>query len=111
MSYWTVIRRDTDEVIGQGGLEPIAFNGDEIELAYQFGKMHWGKGYATEVAHASAKFGFEQLGLDRFVALTYPQNGHSIRVLEKVGFGFVGKSDMYYHTMLNVYEMNKPTEN
>jgi RimJ/RimL family protein N-acetyltransferase len=64
-------------------------------------------GYATEVAQASVKFGIETLGLDRFVALIYPENKASVKVLEKVGFGFVGASDMYYDTMMDVYELVK----
>jgi len=111
MSYWTIILRDTGEIIGQGGLEPIKFNGAEIELAYQFGRAYWGMGYATEVARASAMYGIEALGLDRFVAMAYPQNKPSIRVLEKVGFRYIGETDVYYDTMLNVYEMIRPAEN
>ena len=107
MSYWTVVNKVNDQVLGQGGLEPIVFNGDEIELGYQLGKAHWGMGYATEVAQASVKFGIESLGLERFVALVYPENTASVQVLEKVGFGFVGASDLYYDTMMDVYEIVK----
>ncbi len=107
MSYWTVVSKANDQIIGQGGLEPMVFNGEEIELGYQFGRAHWGMGYATEVAQASVRFGFETLGIERFVALVYPENQASVKVLEKIGFGFVGASDVYYGTMMDVYEMVK----
>jgi len=110
MAQWTIVLKDTKEVIGQGGLEPIEFNGREIELAYQFGNKHWGKGYASELAIACAAYGCESLNIHRYVAMSYPENTASVRVLEKVGFHFIGMSDLYYDTMLNVYELNEPIE-
>ena len=94
-------------VIGRGGLVPIAFNGDEVELGYRFGKDHWGKGYATEVARASAAYGFEKLGLDRLVAVSFPGNTTSRRVLTKAGFDELGESGLYYEKTLILFEMRK----
>jgi len=36
---------------------------NEVDLGYRFKKEVWGKGYATEAAYASIKYGFERLGL------------------------------------------------
>ena len=108
MTFWTVVEKETGTVIGQGGLVPIAFNGDEIELGYRFGKDHWGKGYATEVAQASAAYGFEKLGLDRIVAVSFPGNTASRNVLTKAGFDELGESALYYEKVLILFEMNKP---
>lgn len=111
MTFWTVVEKETGTVIGQGGLVPIAFNGDEIELGYRFGKEHWGKGYATEVAQAAAEYGFEKLGLDRLVAVSFPGNTASRNVLAKAGFDELGESGLYYEKTLILFEMVKPTEN
>ncbi len=107
MTFWTVVEKASGMVIGQGGLVPIAFNGDEVELGYRFGKAHWGKGYATEVARASAAYGFEKLGLDRLVAVSFPGNGASRKVLTKVGFEELGESGLYYGKVLILFEMRK----
>ncbi len=107
MTFWTVVEKATKMVIGQGGLVPIAFNGDEVELGYRFGKAHWGKGYATEVAEASAAYGFEVLGLDRLVAVSFPENKASRKVLMKVGFDELGESRLYYEKVLVLFEMKK----
>lgn len=107
MTFWTAIEKETGTVIGRGGLVPIAFNGDEIELGYRFGKAHWGKGYATELAMASAAYGFEKLGLDRIVAVSFPGNTASRHVLNKAGFDELGESALYYEKTLVLFEMNK----
>jgi RimJ/RimL family protein N-acetyltransferase len=49
----------------------------------------WGKGYATEAALASVRFGFEQFHLDHLIALVHPENLASRRVIEKCGMAYV----------------------
>jgi len=106
MTFWTVVEKASGTVIGQGGLVPIAFIGDEIELGYRLGKAHWGKGYATEIARLSAAHGFGALGLTDLVAVCYPENLASRRVLIKTGFTEVGESDAYYGVPTVVHRMN-----
>ena len=98
---WTVERRDTGEVIGQGGLVAIDFNGPETELGYRLGRAHWDHGFATEIARAAVECAFTPgerggLGLDRLVALCYLENTASRRVLAKAGFVKDGMTDAYY---------------
>ena len=45
----------------------------------------WGKGYASEIAEAALRFGFEELGLPAIVAAAAPENIASLRVLAKAG--------------------------
>jgi len=104
MTFWTVLDRATSAVVGQGGLVPISFNGDEIELGYRLGREHWGRGYASEIASGSVGYGFGTLGLDRLVAVTYPENAASRRVLEKSGFVGLGMTDKYYGVPCMLYE-------
>ena len=107
MTFWTVIEKATGAVIGQGGLVPIAFNGDEVELGYRFGKAHWGKGYATELAKAAAMYGFGELDLDRLVAVCYAENAGSQKVLVRTGFAEQGMTDLYYDTRLMLFRLEK----
>ncbi len=105
MTFWTVIKKESGAIIGQGGLVPIQFNNDEIELGYRLGKAYWGKGYGTEIARAAARYGFDELKLDRLVAVCYPENVGSRRVLSKAGFVELGLSDLYYECTTVLHEL------
>lgn len=105
MCFWVVRLRDTGQIIGQGGTVPIANTGPEIELGYRIGRPHWGRGYATEIACASAAYAFESLRLDRLIAVTYPENIGSRKVLIKAGFTELGLTDRYYDTTCMLYEL------
>ncbi len=62
---------------------------------------YWGKGLATEAAQASLRYGFEALKLDRIVALAYPENLASQRVMEKIGMHYEKTAD--YHGITAVW--------
>ncbi len=64
---------------------------NEIDLGYRFLRSSWGKGYATEAAAASLRYGFERLGIQRIVGRALPENKASIRVLEKCGMLYKGE--------------------
>ena len=66
----------------------------EIEIAYLFGREHWGHGYATEAASAIRDWAFANLDLERLIALIYPDNTRSIRVAEKLGMQPEGEIEM-----------------
>ena len=87
-SLWAVTDRANGTVMGYAGLIHYAHRGPEIELAYRLAKPYWGKGYATEAARGWLRYGFDELGLDRIVAVTHPENVASQRVLEKVGMRY-----------------------
>ncbi|GAA4671455.1 GNAT family protein [Streptomyces chumphonensis] len=55
-------------------------------LGYCLVDALWGRGYATEVAHAVLRWGFDTWDLNRVQAETDTRNEASARVLEKVGF-------------------------
>jgi RimJ/RimL family protein N-acetyltransferase len=103
--FWTVVRHDDGEVLGQAGITAIDFNGPEIELGYRLGRRHWGHGYATEAAALAATHAFGPLGLQRLVAVAYPENIASRRVLTKVGFRETGTSELYYGVRAMTYEL------
>lgn len=79
----------TNEVIGWAGLQHLDGT-PEIEVGYAFAQAHWRKGYATETAAAWLRYGFEQLGLPRIVAVVIPENRASRHVLEKLGMSYEG---------------------
>jgi RimJ/RimL family protein N-acetyltransferase len=65
----------------------------EIEVAYLFGRDYWGHGYATEAATAIRDWALGELGLERLIALIYPDNARSIRVAKKLGLTPEGEAD------------------
>ncbi len=102
---WAVVVKDSGHVIGYCGL--IFLEGTtEVELAYGLAKSSWGKGFATEAARASLRFGFEELKLNRVVAVVNPQNIPSQRVLEKLGMKYT-KDAHHYDADLMYYEIPK----
>lgn len=87
---WAVHIKPNLDFIGWCGLKTRP-ELNEIDLGYRFIKKAWGKGYATESAHASLKYGFEKLNLKRIVGRSLPANLASVRVLEKCGMDYVGE--------------------
>ncbi len=82
------------ETIGAAGLQHLE-GGPEVEVGYRFLKERWGRGYATESAQASIDFGFDEVGLERIVAVALETNIASRRVLEKCGLLEVGLTHVY----------------
>ncbi|MBU0596221.1 GNAT family N-acetyltransferase [Candidatus Bipolaricaulota bacterium] len=83
---WPVIEKSSGTVIGHCGLTDKEVDGrEEIELVYVLAKRAWGKGYATEIAHALRDHAFGPMGLSRLISLIEPENAASERVAAKVG--------------------------
>jgi RimJ/RimL family protein N-acetyltransferase len=82
-----VVRKSDGVFIGWGGLQPLEETG-ETEVGYGFDKPYWGQGYATELAAAWLRYGFEEAKLARIVAVAIPENTASRHVMEKLGMKF-----------------------
>ena len=86
---WLIRDRKSGEFAGRAGLRELDVEGTpEIELAYSLMPAFWGRGLASELAHAMVKIGFETLALSELVAVTLPTNAKSRRVMEKAGFRY-----------------------
>jgi ribosomal-protein-alanine N-acetyltransferase len=86
---WPVVEKETGRVVGHCGLLEKDVGGNaEIELTYVFARSAWGKGYATEIARALKDYAFDELGIERLIALIEPENVASERVAQKVGMRF-----------------------
>jgi [ribosomal protein S5]-alanine N-acetyltransferase len=104
----------SDELpVGWAGLQPFSGT-DEIEVGYAFGRAAWGRGYATEVATAVVRWGFEQLGLERIVAVASAGNTGSRRVMDKLGMRYEGarpgsgQDSVYYSVTPAAFERAAP---
>jgi ribosomal-protein-alanine N-acetyltransferase len=81
------IRKTDGAFVGWGGLQPLEETG-EIEVGYGFDKPYWGQGYATELAAAWMRYGFEEAKLARIIAVAIPENKASRHVMEKLGMKY-----------------------
>lgn len=95
LTLWLVQRSDTGETIGQCGFALVEGTGPEIEIAYHYARRAWGQGFGTEAAIACLERGFGPLGLERVIAICYPENVASWRVMEKAGMRSDGFGDHY----------------
>jgi RimJ/RimL family protein N-acetyltransferase len=99
-SLWAVAERDGGEVIGVAGLVLVEMTGPEVEVVYELVRDAWGRGIATEVGRACLDVGFGPLRLERVVALAYPQNAPSVRVMQKIGMRDDGEFEAYGRRMV-----------
>lgn len=74
-----------DRVIGSASVWTTSAADRCGEMGYVLHRDHWGRGYATLVARALLRIGFDELGLARVAATCAPANAASVRVLEKAG--------------------------
>ena len=95
-----VAERESGRVVGVCGLFPVEWTGPDVEVAYHFGREVWNRGYASEAAGAWVATAFRSLGLDRVVALAFPANRASTRVMEKIGMSFEREVGRYGVTLV-----------
>jgi RimJ/RimL family protein N-acetyltransferase len=101
--HWAITAKDEPALMGWCGLDFLD-NTPEVEVGYGLAKQYWGLGIATEAAEATLRYGFELPKLERIVAVAYPDNIGSIRVMEKLGMRYV-KNGFYYGADLVYYEI------
>ena len=81
---WITVEKATGSRLGFHLLNNI--QGESIiQVGYTLGKIAWGRGFATEVAAAVLRYGFEEMGLPRIAGMASLGNVASQRVLEKIG--------------------------
>jgi RimJ/RimL family protein N-acetyltransferase len=84
---FVILRRQDELFLGQCGLR---LKEGAWRLGYWLGKPFWGQGYASEAAGRVLRYAFEVLKADRVGAGWFHDNPASGRVLEKLGFCYVG---------------------
>lgn len=88
---FSLVHRDSDNVIGKCGFKgPPAADGT-VELAYAVDPEHQGQGYATEAAQGLVAYAFSSPQVRVVRAHTLPQTNASTRVLTKCGFQHIGE--------------------
>src|SRR5712691_10855926 len=91
LGFWLIEGRGDLAFYGLGALLRMPEGDDvpavaDVEIAYRLARTAWGRGLATEAAGALVTHALRTLALPRVVAVTYPDNHASQRVLDKLGF-------------------------
>lgn len=88
---WTVIKKDTTEIIGRAGLS-VRAGYDLPELGYVIGVPWQKKGYAYEICEGILSYAKDTLQFEEVQAFVRPLNLSSIRLLEKLNFSLRGET-------------------
>lgn len=110
IGFCAVIEKTTKSFAGWCGLWRLNETG-ETEVGYAILKEFWGKGYAVEAAEAFLKYGFEELNLEKIVAVADPENRASRRVMEKLGMNFDYIGDFYERDLVHYSITNESWKN
>lgn len=107
LGLWMGEEKSSGRFVGGYALIYIP-NTVEVEVGYRLHTHAWGRGLATEGARALVRYGMVELGLDRVVGLTHPENDASKHVLMKSGLAPCG-TGWYYEKELCYFVAEKST--
>jgi RimJ/RimL family protein N-acetyltransferase len=85
---WVVEEEGSGAFVGFVGLHAVPTSltfAPAVEVGWRLARPFWGRGYASEAAAASVRFGFDEVGLDEIVSMTAVTNARSRRVMERLG--------------------------
>jgi len=102
---FAMVDKTSGEFVGFCGLQHLD-NTLEIEVGYRLARRFWGMGLATEAARACLRYGFEQLGLERIVAVIQPGNAPSKSVAAKIGLKYI-KNAHFYNSDVEYYAIRR----
>ena len=102
---WALEEKATSRLIGRAGFwNPEGWPG--FELGWMLRRSCWGRGFATEAAHAALEHAFTHLSYDKVISLIHPDNAASIKVAERLGERRHGVTDLFGKSVL-VYRITK----
>ena len=101
---WALALLDGGALVGGITLLPMPVPEADIEIGYQLAPKYWGRGYITEVARALARWAFQHSLVELF-ALVTPANTRGAATARRIGMEWVGESDKYHGTRLQVFRL------
>jgi len=99
VQYWPIFDLESDDFIGCCGLRPFKIENRIYEIGIHLRPIYWGKGIATEAIKAVIDYAFNTLTADNVFAGHHPDNTNSKKLLEKLGFKYIG-NNFYAPTQL-----------
>ncbi len=94
LGFFSVVLKETNEIIGTTS----ALQREELEyidIGYAFLPKGRGKGYAKEAAQLTMGFIKDKFQQEKVYAFTLPENESSKRLLESLGFVFIGMKTVF----------------
>ena len=90
--HLAIIKKDTDEVIGNIALENPDYKNGTCELGIFIGEEdNLDKGYGSEAIKLLTNYGFKELRLHTIYLMVFSNNPRAIRAYEKCGFVECGR--------------------
>jgi ribosomal-protein-alanine N-acetyltransferase len=83
---WGIAHKDERIIIGSCGYYGFHTWHKRASIGYELARLSWRKGIMTEALSAIIDLGFQEMGLNRIEAVVMPENGASVKLLEKLGF-------------------------
>jgi RimJ/RimL family protein N-acetyltransferase len=93
MSLWAAVERESGRAVALAGFQWEEIEGRrELDIGCVVADHEQTRGYGTEASSAVLDAAFAA-GFERITALTKPDNGPALRILEKLGFVQEGETD------------------
>ncbi len=83
---WSILKKESGEVIGQAGLFPSDRLENAVELGYVIDPAFQGQGYARECGRAVLDYAFHTLDLEEIHLFAGQDNEASVRTARALGF-------------------------
>ena len=106
-AFWAVEERETGALVGEIGLQLLEGRGPEVEIGWAVSAAGRGRGIAYEAASRWMEIGFDDLGLDRIIAVVLQGNLASRRLCERLGMHEEGTRVAYGQPHV-VYAADRP---
>ncbi len=88
---YTIIERDTGELIGHVRCQP--YEEETSEIGWILRRDRWGRGFGTEAGRTMSAVAARLPGIARIAARCRPENAASKRIMEKLGMEYVKTID------------------
>lgn len=83
---FAIVEKETEKLIGDLGIHFLNAANKQAEIGCTLNKYFQGKGYATEAVERIMDYLFNELEKHRIVTSIDPENIHSIKLVERLGF-------------------------
>jgi [ribosomal protein S5]-alanine N-acetyltransferase len=83
---WAIALKRNDELVGTICLWNVSKEQAKAEIGYELRSRYQGKGIMQEALAPVVEYGFQRMGLASIEGVVHPENGRSIRLLERNHF-------------------------